>query len=90
MKLRILLVIAVIFVIGVVCARRVKAAPQENVPFPCVVNVPSQWGKFMGTSQYGLAFEDQSGTIRLIDQMPCSIDSRTTTLPNVIVEVRRK
>ena len=37
----------------------------------CPVTVPREWGEFRGSSQTGYAFEDQSGTIRVLTQLPC-------------------
>jgi hypothetical protein len=46
--------------------------PQEWTP-GCVAGVPEAWGTFRGASaQSGLAFEDASGTIRFLTNVPCS------------------
>lgn len=46
--------------------------PQEWTP-GCVAGVPKTWGTFRGASaQSGLAFEDSSGTIRFLTNVPCN------------------
>lgn len=90
MNLRWLLAIVIVVVGATVGIHEVKAAPQDNVGYPCVITIPAQWGDFKGVSQYGLAFEDKNGNIRLIDQMACSLDRTTAGAPNVAVEVHRK
>jgi len=47
-------------------------SPQDWTP-GCVAGVPKTWGTFRGAStQSGLAFEDASGTIRFLTNIPCS------------------
>lgn len=62
----------------------------QIVPTTCLVTVPVEWGEFKGISKFGLVFEDKAGTLRLIDQMPCSVDKTLVAVPTVAVEVRRK
>ena len=46
----------------------------------CRVVVPKTWGEFRGASTYGLAFQDESGTIRFLLHPPCgSLDAPTAT-----------
>jgi hypothetical protein len=53
----------------------------------CNVKIPTEWGTFKGASdQFGLVFEDSSGTIRAVTQMPCGLDNA----PNLALEVKRK
>jgi hypothetical protein len=49
----------------------------------CNAAIPKSWGDFKGGSDYGLAFEDQNGTLRFVlhpacgnlsDQSPPAID----------------
>jgi len=55
--------------------------PQEWTP-GCVAGVPKSWGTFRGASaQSGLAFEDASGTIRFLTNVPCS----GTPIPSLTV-----
>jgi hypothetical protein len=90
MRLRWALVIGILAIAGTIGIHELKAAPQQSLGTPCVVIVPQDWGEFKGISKYGLVFEDKSGTLRLIEQMPCSIDSGMVGVPKVSVEVRRK
>ena len=55
--------------------------PQEWTP-GCVAGVPKTWGTFRGASaQSGLAFEDASGTIRFLTNVPCN----GTPIPSLTV-----
>src|ERR1700742_1231852 len=54
---------------------------QEWTP-GCVAGVPKSWGPFRGASaQSGLAFEDASGTIRFLTNVPCN----GTPIPSLTV-----
>ena len=66
---------------------QVSADPQSSVPANarCKVIVPSAWGEFVGASNYGLAFKDDQGSIRIMNQMPCGLEGR----PNVSLEIAR-
>jgi hypothetical protein len=52
----------------------------------CLVNVPSDWGDYIGASQYGMVFKDDQGTLRFITRVPCGHEGP----PNIAVEIRRK
>ena len=90
MKLRLALIAVIIVLAAMIGVHEVKASPQLRLGSPCVITVPAEWGDFKGISKYGLVFQDQSGTLRIIDQMPCDIDGGYKGVPNVSVEVRRK
>jgi hypothetical protein len=64
-----------------------KPAPptQPQIWTPgCVASVPKSWGTFRGAStQSGLAFEDSSGTIRFLTNIPCD------GIPSVSLEIHR-
>lgn len=90
MKTRLALFTAIFAVAAAIGIHHVKAQTQQTVPAPCVVVVPSDWGEFKGISRYALAFEDKEGTLRLIDQMPCSVDRGHSGVPRVSVEIRRR
>jgi hypothetical protein len=50
----------------------------------CVASVPRSWGTFRGAStQSGLAFEDNAGTLRFLTNIPCD------GAPVVALEIRR-
>jgi len=90
MKLRLAILSAVFLVVTAISVHDMRATAQERVPSACVVTVPSNWGAFKGISTSGVAFEDESGTIRILDQMPCGMDRGVVGQPNVLVEIRRK
>jgi hypothetical protein len=62
-----------------------KLQPQPQVWTPgCIASVPKSWGTFRGAStQSGLAFEDSSGTIRFLTNIPCD------GIPSVSLEIHR-
>lgn len=37
----------------------------------CLTVVPKTWGDFIGASTYGLAFQDDRGTLRFVQHPPC-------------------
>ena len=50
----------------------------------CVATIPKAWGQFKGgDAQSGLAFEDNTGTLRFLTNIPCG------GTPLVALEVRR-
>jgi hypothetical protein len=59
--------------------------PQPQVWTPgCIASVPKSWGTFRGAStQSGLAFEDSTGTIRFLTNIPCD------GIPSVSLEIHR-
>jgi hypothetical protein len=59
--------------------------PQPQIWTPgCIASVPKTWGTFRGASaQSGLAFEDSSGTIRFLTNIPCD------GIPSVSLEIHR-
>jgi len=65
--------------------RQLNAKPQSGFDQPaCVSYVPRAWGQYRGGSQQsGLAFEDASGTLRFITNVPCE------GTPQVALELRR-
>ena len=58
----------------------------------CVTVVPKSWGNFMGASTYGMAFQDDKGTVRFIQHPICmnadSVASAPT--PPIDQEIVRK
>jgi hypothetical protein len=87
MRLRWPLAIGILAIAGTIGIHELKAAPQETLP--CVVYVPRDWGEFKGVFRSGVVFEDKAGTLRMLDQMPCSM-AGSSTAPQVSVEVRRR
>jgi hypothetical protein len=56
-------------------------APQDS---QCISIVPKAWGEYRGGSaQSGLSFEDSSGTLRFVTNLPCG------AVPIVVLEIRR-
>lgn len=90
MKFRLALLAVLLTLAGALGIHHLRATEQKVLPTPCVILVPADWGEFKGISRYGLAFEDKVGTLRLIDQMPCSLDRGQVGVPRVSVEVRRR
>ena len=63
-----------------------KAAPRPTQFWTpgCVATIPKSWGQFKaGDAQSGLAFEDNTGTLRFLTNIPCG------GTPQVALEVRR-
>ncbi len=63
-----------------------QAAPQPTQFWTpgCVATIPKAWGQFKGgDAQSGLAFEDNTGTLRFLTNIPCG------GTPQVALEVRR-
>ena len=90
MKLRLVLCAAIFVLAAIIGVHEVKASPQIRIGSPCVISIPAEWGDFKGISKFGLVFEEQGGTLRIIDQMPCDTEGGYHGVPNVSVEVRRK
>ncbi|MGA8142910.1 MAG: hypothetical protein WB987_03350 [Candidatus Acidiferrales bacterium] len=63
---------------------KAAAQPAQLWTPGCVAYVPKAWGQFKGGSaQAGLAFEDNTGTLRFLTNIPCG------ATPLVALEVRR-
>ncbi len=54
----------------------------------CVASVPKSWGEFRGASGYGLAFEDQDGTIRFLRNPSCESEASSTSNPLPLVDLK--
>lgn len=51
---------------------QVVHAQEQWPPYAaCTSGVPKEWGDFMGASAYGLAFQDDKGTLRFIKNPVC-------------------
>ena len=61
------------------------ATPQDSAS-RCIANVPLDWGEYVDSSTNGVAFRDQSGTLRFVKNFPCGLEGA----PNVALEIRRK
>jgi len=70
---------------------QMKAHAQQDFPPPCSIVVPAEWGKYRGNViESGLVFEDKAGTLRIIQQLPCTLDGTPNGPPRVIAEIRRR
>lgn len=58
----------------------------------CISTVPRNWGNFVGASTYGLAFEDDKGTLRFIQHPTCgnSFSSNSAAEATIDQEIVRK
>ena len=84
--------VAVIFV-SAIGGYQVKAHAQRdpNFPPPCTVVIPAEWGKYRGNVEgSGLMFEDKNGTLRIVPQLPCTVDGTPDGTPRVLAEIRRR
>jgi len=63
---------------------RTSKALQQTYGYTCVSYVPADWGEFKGGNQQsGLAFQDRSGTLRFVTNLPCN------ATPQPALEIRR-
>lgn len=84
-------ILAVIVLASVVGGYQLKAHAQQQYPPACSVVIPAEWGKFKGMSTgTGMVFEDKDGTLRIIGNIPCSIDRGQIGVPRVDVLIKRK
>jgi len=82
------LLIAVIVLLGVsqwFLVRKLAAKPQIVYGQPtCTTYVPPSWGEYKGSSEhYGIVFQDSSGTLRFVINVPCQ------TVPQIALQVVR-
>jgi len=66
----------------------VHAQTSAYNPAVCQMSVPRSWGDYRGASEYGLAFQDNNGTLRFVQHPGC------TNLPQSFVraelEIKRQ
>lgn len=61
-----------------------KANSQTTYGYTCVSYIPAEWGEFKGGNQQsGLAFQDRTGTLRFVTNLPCD------ATPQPALEIRR-
>jgi hypothetical protein len=63
---------------------------QEKDVTGCMVFVPKAWGEYKGGSSYGLAFQDQSGTLRFLAHPICGNGLSPIQAPVVDLKVERR
>ena len=80
--------------LSLVCGFLLVASSDElakvsaQIQTPCVAYIPADWGVYKGASaSYGLGFEDAEGTLRFVNQIPCS---GLHQAPALALELRRK
>ncbi len=66
---------------GFLKARPVHAEDQLSSGTVCVAQVPIAWGEYRGSSDYGLTFEDENGTLRFVVHPPCGATSSSNPVP---------
>jgi hypothetical protein len=59
----------------------VHAQDQFTTFAGCVSGVPKSWGNFMGASSYGLAFQDDKGTVRFVQHPVCGSSLNENSAP---------
>jgi hypothetical protein len=77
---------------GVERAAVVHAQDQFTTFAGCVSSVPTSWGDFMGASSYGLAFQDDQGTVRFVQHPVCgnAVSANSAPVPSLGLEVVRR
>ena len=68
----------------------VHAQEKAIEPTGCMVGVPKSWGEYKGASAYGLAFQDQNGTLRYLLHPTCGNFNSPSENPYVDLEVLRR
>jgi len=66
------------------------AAQKDPLQPACVLSVPASWGEYKGASRdFGLAFQDNSGTLRFTRDLACEAPNVQRWAP-AYLEVRRR
>ncbi len=70
----------------------VRAQDQFTTFAGCISAVPRSWGDFMGASSYGLAFQDEKGTLRFVQHPVCgnAVNENNAPIPSLGLEVVRR
>jgi hypothetical protein len=64
--------------------RTTEANSQTTYGYTCVSYIPAEWGEFKGGNQQsGLAFQDRTGTLRFVTNLPCDATAQPA------LEIRR-
>ena len=77
-------------VVGRMHTAPVSVHAQEKDVTSCMVVVPRSWGDYKGGSSYGLAFQDQSGTLRFVAHPICGNGLSPMQAPLVDLKVERR
>jgi len=65
-------------------------AEERSETATCMVGVPKSWGEFRGASAYGLAFQDENGTLRFLLHPSCGNFNSPTDNPYIDLEILRR
>jgi len=85
---RIVITLSLIFAILLFMSSEQPTKVAAQIQTPCVAYIPAEWGTYKGASaSYGLGFEDSEGTLRFVNQVPCS---GLHQAPTLALELRRK
>lgn len=57
----------------------------QELSAQCVAAVPKEWGEYVGSSSYGVAFKDTAGTLRFVTHFSCGFK----TPPHVALALER-
>lgn len=68
----------------------VAHAQEKGETATCMVGVPKSWGEFRGASAFGLAFQDENGTLRFLLHPSCGNFNSPTDNPYVDLEILRR
>jgi hypothetical protein len=68
-------------------AQPAHAAGQLTNGSVCVGQIPIEWGEFRGSSDYGLAFEDEKGALRFVLHPPCGSLSSSNPTPAPVIDL---
>jgi hypothetical protein len=69
-------------------AATVHAQDKFAIAGGCVAGVPKTWGNFKGASDYGLAFEDDEGTVRFVLHPACGNGLSSMADPSPLVDLK--
>lgn len=84
MLLRFLAVAFLIQPVGTSLDAPSRVNSQTTYGYTCVSYIPAEWGEFKGGNQQsGLAFQDRTGTLRFVTNLPCD------STPQPALEIRR-
>jgi hypothetical protein len=70
----------------------VHAQDQFTTFAGCISGVPKSWGDFKGASSYGLAFQDDKGTVRFVQHPVCgsALNENSAPVPSLGLEILRR
>jgi hypothetical protein len=66
----------------------VHAQDKYTIAGGCIAGVPKSWGAFKGASEYGLAFEDDDGTVRFLLHPSCGNGLSSMANPSAAVDLK--